>query len=667
MLRLSGSEKSRLSTFVVTFANLTLGEFLALLLPLAAVVIVLYLYDRSRRQRVVSTLRFWPPEAERRRLIRRKKIRQPLSFVLQLLALLLLVLAIADLRFRGNRPPRHHVVLLDASAWMRAANGAAGGTLMDAARQAALAYLRAIPLHDPVMVVRADGNPGSLTGFTTDRHRLAQAVRGIEPGWTALDLEAAVELAADALELAVGDRSRADGSAALGEVAYIGNGRLAGDAAGRLDTRRLPFFRYIRVGEEIGDRGIRSLAARRTPDDPTRWEVSVELINNDTEEHVLQSEFRFSKRLLTTEEIRLEPGGSREISFLLRAPSAGSLEVVLRPADSFPANDRARINIPAFTPKQVSVYSEQPSALGTLLTASPHLQPEFHPPKDYDVDRPSGDLTVFDRFVPRQLPQGDAIFFDPPRASSPVNVKRVVRNTRITHWSSSHPLAKGLRNRDVILNRTSVFEPQPDDLRIAECSAGPVIVARSVGGSRQVFFGFHPVRAGLEKHLATPLLFANALAWLLPDIFRVTEIVARAPGWVDIPLAEGEEETVQFESSDDPALTWVVGREHLRFYSGQPGTVAVRTSSRESHFALTLPEAGADQWMPSREVLRGVPSGAIGDLAARCALAMVGGRCTSCPGIRVEHLRKTLARSILRRNRRRPPRRANRAAQSFAD
>ena len=155
-----------LAPVVVTFTNLALGEFLALLLPLAAVVIVLYLYDRSRKQRLVSTLRFWPPEAKRQRLIRRKKIRQPLSFVLQLLALLLLVLAIADPRFRGDEPPRHHVVLLDASAWMRATSGAAGGTLMDAARQATLAYLRAIPLHDPVMVIRADGNPGSLTGFT---------------------------------------------------------------------------------------------------------------------------------------------------------------------------------------------------------------------------------------------------------------------------------------------------------------------------------------------------------------------------------------------------------------------------------------------------------------------------------------------------------------------
>ena len=592
----------------MTFTNLALGEFLALLLPLAAVVIVLYLHDRSRRQLVVSTLRFWPPEAQRRRPIRRKKIRQPLSFVLQLLALLLLVLAIADLRFRGNEPPRHHVVLLDASAWMRATSGASGGTLMDAARQAALAYLRAIPLHDPVMVVRADGNPGSLTGFTTDPRHLAQVIRDVDPGWTALDLQAAVELAADALELAVGDLSRADGSTALGEVAYIGNGRLAGDVVGPLDTRRLPFFRYISVGREIADRGIRSLAARRTPDDPTRWEVLVELINHDVEDHTIEGEFRFANRRLTAEEIRLPAGGSREISFLLRAQSAGPLEVVLHSTDSFPANDHARINIPAFTPEHVSVYSKQPSALRALLTASPQLQPEFYQPKDYDVDRQRGDLTVFDRFVPRQLPRGDAIFFEPPRASSPINVKRVVHNCRITNWSSSHPLAKGLRNRDVILNRASVFEPGPDDVIIAQCSAGPVIVARSVEESRQVFFGFHPVRAGLEKHLATPLLFANVLAWLLPDTFRVTKVVARAPGLVELPLAEADEETVRFESSGDPALTWVVSQGHLRFYTAQPGAVAVRTSSRESHFALTLPEAAVNQWKPPPGILRGVPT-----------------------------------------------------------
>ncbi len=593
----------------MTFANLTLGEFLALLLPLAAAIIVLYLYDRSRRRRVVSTLRFWPPEARRRRPVRRKRIQQPLSFVLQLLALLLLVLAIADPRFPGSEPPRHHVVLLDASAGMRAASGPGGTTLMDAARRAALAYLRAIPLQDPVMVVHADGNPGAVTGFTTDRNHLAQAIRGIEPGWTALDLEAAAEMAAGALELAVGDLSRADRSAALGEVAYIGNGRLKSHPAGPPDALPFPVFRYIRVGEEIADRGIGSLAARRTPDDPTRWQVSVELVNNDAEEHALQTEFTFSNRRLTSQEIRLEPGGRREISFLLHARSAGSLEVVLRPTDSFPANDHARIRIPAFTPKHISVYSEQPSVLRTLLTASPRLQPEFYQPEDYDADRQSSELRVFDRFVPPEPPRGGAVFFDPPRRDSPIHVKRVVDSCRITHWSSSHPLAKGLRNRDVILNRASVFEPQPGDERIAECPAGPVIVARSVEGSRQVFFGFHPLRAGLEKHLATPLLFANALAWLLPDTFRVTEIVARAPGWVDIPLAEGERETVQFESSGDPALTWVVGQGHLRFFGGQPGTVALRTSSGESRFALTLPQAGAHQWTPSREILRGLPPG----------------------------------------------------------
>ena len=39
--------------------NLTLGQFLALFGSVSAVMLALYLLDRTRRRQVVSTLRFW--------------------------------------------------------------------------------------------------------------------------------------------------------------------------------------------------------------------------------------------------------------------------------------------------------------------------------------------------------------------------------------------------------------------------------------------------------------------------------------------------------------------------------------------------------------------------------------------------------------------------------
>lgn len=591
----------------MTFANLTLSEFLAVFLPLTTVLIALYLYGRSQRYFIVSTLRFWPPEKKSRRPFSRKKIQEPLSFALQLLALIFLTLAIADLQFRSDKPIRHHVILIDASAWMQTKIGTTEETLMDATRKAALAYLNAIPSRDAVMLIRADGNSEPLTEFTTDRFHLRQVIQKIEPGWAALNLTAGVKLAADALELAVGDFRLVNDSTSLGEVTYIGNGRIANNAASPPNTHRIPFFRYIAIGTEMSDCGIFSLVAQRTPDDPTRWKVSVKLANNDVDEHTLRSEFRFSSHLLTTEKVKLKANSSREITFLLQTQDPGSLEITLHPGDAFSANDRVRIELPALIPRHVGVYSEQPSALRRLLTTIPNIQPEFHQSRQYDDDQQMSGLLVFEDFVPTRLPRGNAVLFNPPRAHSPITVKQVHPNCRITNWSNSHPVARGLRNKDVILNRVSVFEPGPNDAIIAQCAAGPVIVARYIKGNSHVFFGFHPSRAGLEKHLATPLLFANTMAWLLPETFRVTNVIARAPGWIEIEVPKREKETVQFDPSNDPALTWTVGDGDLRFYTEQPGNVVVRTSSSEHQFALTLPEAGGNQWKPPVGILRGVP------------------------------------------------------------
>ena len=101
------------------FLNLTLPEFLVLLGTLSATLVTLYLLDRQRRKLRVSTLRFFrvndkPPEMKHRR-----KVQQPWSLVLQLLSLILLLLAIAQVRLGSpDRSSRDHVLLVDSSAWM---------------------------------------------------------------------------------------------------------------------------------------------------------------------------------------------------------------------------------------------------------------------------------------------------------------------------------------------------------------------------------------------------------------------------------------------------------------------------------------------------------------------------------------------------------------------
>ena len=118
----------------MSLLNLTAGELIALFSTLSAVLVTLYLLDRSRRHQVVATLRFWRHAESNTELRQRRHIQQPWSLVLQLISMALLLLAIAQLQWGSlERNSRDHVLILDTSAWMGARRG--NSTVMDAARE----------------------------------------------------------------------------------------------------------------------------------------------------------------------------------------------------------------------------------------------------------------------------------------------------------------------------------------------------------------------------------------------------------------------------------------------------------------------------------------------------------------------------------------------------
>ena len=103
------------------FLNLTIAQFATLLGSVSAVVVALYLLDRSRRKQTVATLRFWVAAEQPTVVARRKRIQQPLSLLLQLISICLLLLAIAQLRLGSQgATPFDHVLIVETSAWMGA-------------------------------------------------------------------------------------------------------------------------------------------------------------------------------------------------------------------------------------------------------------------------------------------------------------------------------------------------------------------------------------------------------------------------------------------------------------------------------------------------------------------------------------------------------------------
>ena len=567
----------------------------------SVVMLALYLLDRSRRRQVVSTLRFWVSAEQPTVVARRKHIQQPWSLLLQLVSMALLLLAIGQLRFGAPASaPRDHVLILDTSAWMAARTSTR--TLMDAARDRARAYVRAVPARDRIMLVRADALTTPATAFEPDRQKLQAAIAASVPGATALNLDQA---------LAFARQLQAESGRRAGEVVFVGTGKIAEREAATPGLRNL---RFLAVPDAVENCGLRRVGVRRSASDAEAWEIYVSLRNYGSAPRAVTLSLTYapsvegSGRLPAgSQRLTLAPGADRETSFQFRTHSAGFLQVQLLPHDAFPGDDRVTLQLPARPALHVTVYSAEPDLLRPVLAASPEVAATFHAPSEYNPKDP-GSLVILDRFRPSAAPQADSIWIDPPPGGSPLPVKARVTDAPLTHWLTGNALGAGLRAKDVRLESASVFSSAPDDLKIAEVAEGPVIVARP-SRPKVVAFGFQPALTAMRYELSTPLLYANLLRWMAPEIFRRWELTAGSVGAVKVSLdADVRPDTVRVLRQDGSPAPFTLRGQSIEFFSGSPGDVRVLAGDREYVYSLTLPQLWESRWDVPAETRRGIPN-----------------------------------------------------------
>jgi len=584
--------------------NLSLAQFLAIFGAVSAVSVALYLLDRARRKQVVSTLRFWVAAEQPARAARRRRIQQPWSLLLQLAGMGLLLLAVAQLQLGSPAlAGRDHVLILETSAWMSARSGSRA--LMDIARQRARQYVNALPARDRVMLVRADALATPATSFEPDHKRVLAAIQASQPGATALNLDQALSFARH-IQNQEGRRA--------GEIAFIGSGRTAErDAAAAPPAPRN--LRVIPIADSnIENTGLRKIGVRRSSADPDVWEIYVSAHNYGSAPHsvLLSLEFGTPQEAgrvpVGAEQLTVKAGADAEATFQYRTASAGILAVNLSPHDAFPADDHAELELPGQTALTVTVYSRDPELLRPVLAATPRVAAVYRSPDEY---RP-GDrgLVILDRFAPPQKPAADAVWIDPPVAGSPIPIRATVEQAVLTAWDPSHPVAAGLRSKDLKLEHASVFEPLKSDARVGEVAAGPVIVARD-STPKIAVLGFHPQLSTMRNELAAPLLFANLLRWVSPELFRRVEISGASVGSVKLIMdREGPDvdaRSVKVTAADGAALPFTLHDRTLQFFAGSRGSVRVAAGDHEYLYALTLPQLGDVKWDPPAEARQGIP------------------------------------------------------------
>ncbi len=558
------------------FANLSAIEFLALLAAASAATVALYLLIRTRRRQTVATLRFWESARQKLEQKRRRRIDQPLSLLLQLLAIACLLLAIAQPRF-GSKETNgvDHVLLVDTSAWMQAP------ALQSEAKRLAIQWLRVVPPQDRVMVVRADALATPITRFESNHSALQAAIRGAEPSYSALDLQPAFDLATQALHI---QAHRG------GEVVYVGPARVDSDANLNLPAN----LRVISTAAPPPNVGLTRAIVRRDPADPAAFRASATLHNYSAAPRTLTFTGGLGGAIVSSQIVTVPAHSDSTASFNFRATAAGWLEARIDGKDALPADDRVSLEIPSPVRLRVAVFSAEPDLFRPILSSDARVDARYLSPANYQPDF-DADLLVLDSFSPAQPPSRPAVFIRPG-----------TNEASIARWSATHPVTSGIRSQDLRLAGARIILPAGGDAVLAESAQGALITAHDAT-PRSVTLGFHPMRSDLRFALTTPLLFANIFQWIAPETFLRRETIAATPGPVSVELPTATPaESIRVIDSRGTALPFTVDERTVRFFTADPTTVRVLTPSAEMVFTLSLPGLGATAWTPPAAAARGI-------------------------------------------------------------
>jgi hypothetical protein len=582
------------------FLNLTAGEFFTLLGAVGGLVTALYLLDKSKRKKVVSTLRFWSPASSAEELQSRRRMREPWSLILQLLGLLLLLLAMAQLQWGSKRwRGRDHVLLLDTSAWSAATVPA--GSALDAEKRLALDYLSRLPGADRVMVVRVDGLATPVTPFTSNRKQLASAIEGSASESSALNLEQALSFAVEAQSWAEGER---------GEIVYDGAGMTSGDTA---DIPNVPNLRILAPELNREHVGIRRLAAKRDQQESNSWDATVTLKNFGLEPHTVRLQTQFAGAHFAPRTIELAPLQEAAAEYSFVTGSAGELLARVTPADVLSTDQQAHLRLPRSGPLEANVYTRRAEELKPLFAANRRLAAHFFDPASYPASLP-GEVVVLDGFAPPERPTVPSLWIAPPRNGSPIAVKGLDYDAVIKTWNNESALAAGLHAREAHIANAEIFETFEGDTPVARVAGGPIVVAREAGPGQARFalIGFDPLQGQLKFEVTTPILFANLLRWLSPESFRTLDLAAGSVGTASIPLDQpldtgDRQEQIRVLDDNGLALPFTVHGGVLQLFTAKASVLHVYSGDRERILSLTLPEVAETEWKVPEGAARGLP------------------------------------------------------------
>lgn len=479
-------------------------EFLApaglALAALSAPLVALY-FLRIRRRRVqVSSLLPWHALQQSERLASPfQRFRRHLLLLLQLIALLLIALALSRPAIQGGTEGARSVVLvIDTSASMGATDQKPHrlGVALGEART----VLGTLGPADEVMLVEAGARTQVRVPFTRDEAQVRFALDDLAPTDAEGGLRQAVQLA-----LSLG-RSRPGV-----EVVVLSDGG-PGDLVG-LDPGSAK-VRYAKVGVQSDNAGITALDLRRSPVNDLDRQLFLTVVNSGPRPVEGTVEVYVEGSLLAVRTESLPTGEPVGLVFDVPGTARGVLRARLStPNDFLPADDEAWAVLTPPASRRVLLAGSDPLA-ARALAADPRVTLVRARVSEVDAAMLDDvDCALFAGAVP-DAADGLPHAVLGPYAGTPLGLGEERTGPTLLDWQRTHPLLRFVGLGGVNLGRAREVLDPGGLAPIVEADTGPLILAGERNGSRVVALAFDPYATDLPLRVAWPVFLLNTVGWL---------------------------------------------------------------------------------------------------------------------------------------------------------
>jgi von Willebrand factor type A domain/Aerotolerance regulator N-terminal len=476
------------------------------LFSLAPIVIGLYLLKVTRRRRTVSTLFFWQRVVEEQphhALFHR--LRNFLSLLLNLLILLCLILAVAQLRWPGFSSVEGNTFLIIDNRARMQARDVAGRTRLDVAKQLARQILRRTSARNPTGLIILEEKPETEVALTDDAEELQRALNALQPTDTAGKLDDALQLAERIL------------------ASRPGRILLLSDEPARKPMNAIEFKQFGLTSEFLDNVAIVGMEARVLPENPETAEVFVKAANFSQSVKNVKIELTVDGTLFDLKAIDLSPGESRAIIFsgisgLKRyANSRGLIVARIEDQDALSTDNQAYALLPERKPILVLLVTRNNWFLENALKAGEANETQIVSPANYRTSlNQAFDVVMFDRELPSGITldaPGNFLFL----GVSPLPPAVLSDHPVIVETDPGDPIMRFVDlNTSTILRAVRLPREIPGwTVRAPVAGAdGPLVVSLESSRRRRVIIAFDPIDSDLPVRVAFPLLIQNAVAWL---------------------------------------------------------------------------------------------------------------------------------------------------------